>query len=158
MAVSDSGLTCEDIGKVESKASSFGGNGCSNGGHWELSYRGVYSGTASSRWTSRWTGDSTKHNRITLLDNYCSPGTNICGSKAACSGTEVDWDAKTTPDIYFVFRPEQIEFNSWSAGVEEAIREAVLEDSGKTADNIKVYVDNESLDSNSPETLPELKA
>ena len=98
MTVTESGLTCYDIGKVESKSSSSGGDACATDkSHWELSYNaGVYSGSC----VSTWSGGGTRHNYIDLEAGRYSPGTSVCGSQAACPDTKTDWDAGTAPNIY----------------------------------------------------------
>ncbi|KAF4433164.1 hypothetical protein F53441_13765 [Fusarium austroafricanum] len=143
MPVTSAGLTCVNLGKVESKASSSGGDVCATDeSHWQLSYNGgVYSGSASTRWR----GGGTRHNSIELDDKKYSPGTAVCGSEAACVDPSTDWDAGTTPDIYFVFRPEQKAKSSWSSGTLRAIKEAIFRDSKKAASGIEVHFMDEML-------------
>ncbi|KAL7948256.1 hypothetical protein V8C42DRAFT_313937 [Trichoderma barbatum] len=113
MWVSEAGLTCVDLGKVESKSSTtpFVDTCATDQSHWELSYNSAtYSGSVSSRWM----GGGAKHNYITFDKDKYSPGTTICGSKSACVGTDIDWDRGNAPDLYYVFRPQQQKaFNSW---------------------------------------------
>ncbi|KAH0435462.1 hypothetical protein CcaCcLH18_04854 [Colletotrichum camelliae] len=101
--VTEAGVTCTNIGKVESKSSSSGGDTCNTDrSFWELSYRaGAYSGSAKSQWV----GGGIWHNYIYLVEKSYSPGTGVCGTEALCPSTQSDWDAGTAPDEYFIFRP-----------------------------------------------------
>lgn len=98
VTVTTAGLSCTAIGKVESKSSSSGGDVCATDkSYWELSYdAGVYSGGC----VSRWIGGGSSHNYIEFVNGKYSPGTSVCGSQAACPGTQTDWDAGTAPNIY----------------------------------------------------------
>ncbi|EGR45998.1 uncharacterized protein TRIREDRAFT_110457 [Trichoderma reesei QM6a] len=128
MTVSEAGLTCVDLGKVESKSSStFFVDFCATDeSHWELSYNSPsssYSGSVSSRWR----GGGAKHNYIEFDKDKFSPGTSVCGTKSACVNTQIDWDSGSAPDIYYVFRPQQQQGKTWGAENMSAIESADVE-------------------------------
>ena len=106
MTVTDSGLTCSSVGKVQAKASSSGGDLCATDDSiWGISYNGgknnVYSGSTLSKWTSE--GFFLSKARVTLRQS--SKDTNICADRARCSGTDVYWQKSNTPNLYIIFHP-----------------------------------------------------
>ncbi|RMZ72852.1 hypothetical protein GMOD_00009904 [Pyrenophora seminiperda CCB06] len=91
--VSQSGLTCADIGYVH-EDSSF------QDSIWSLGYEvGAFSGFTSSVWTATWW-----NNKIQLKGE--SPETVVCGTKHKCKSTTLLWDEGTTGPIYIIFSPE----------------------------------------------------
>jgi len=106
-AVADKkGLTCVDIGRVQSKSISSGGDLCLTADSiWNLSYSAdnvrTGKGSTKSLWSNPLFGDNSVH----LEDR--SPGTVLCGSKNLCSGTELKWSGFGIPEIFFIFRPNE---------------------------------------------------
>ncbi|PTB67800.1 hypothetical protein BBK36DRAFT_1167104 [Trichoderma citrinoviride] len=131
MTVSEAGMTCVDLGKVESKSSNtmFFDFCSTDESHWELSYNSPsssYSGSVSSRWR----GGGLRHNYIEFDKDKYSAGTSVCGTKSACVDTQTNWDSGSEPDIYFVFRPQQQQGKTWAA---EGISAKEYADVGKAA-------------------------
>ncbi|KAL6860944.1 hypothetical protein J3F83DRAFT_717249 [Trichoderma novae-zelandiae] len=140
MTVSEAGLTCVDLGKVESKSSSsfFVDTCATDESHWELSYHSPPSSYSGSV-TSRWRGGGKRHNSIEFDKNKVSAGTSVCGTRSACVGTETDWDSGSSPDVYFVFRPQQ---QQWKDSASDGISAA---DEHDAADKVEVSHDQSDL-------------
>lgn len=107
-AVADkNGLTCVDIGRVQSKSISSGGDFCLTADSiWTLTYSADNvrnpKGSTRSQWSNPLFGD----NSVKLEDQ--SPGTVLCGSKEFCSKTEVEWSGSRIPEIFVIFEPDRV--------------------------------------------------
>ena len=106
MTVTNPGLTCTSVGKVESKASSTNGDLCATDDSiWGLSY--TITGTAYSGSTlTNWSHKPMRQNKVKLKDS--SPGTALCSNEALCEATEVQWSRHSTGTIYVIFKPAAV--------------------------------------------------
>ncbi|KAI3325199.1 hypothetical protein HD806DRAFT_469088 [Xylariaceae sp. AK1471] len=103
-----SGLSCGEIGYVEGKASSSGGDLCATDESiWNLAYNtnkipNAKSGSVRSRWRKLWGSET---NEISF--KAYTTGAQVCGSEALCSATDFYWSTDTKGPAYFIFQPDK---------------------------------------------------
>jgi len=103
VTASSAGVSCSDVGYVEEKGSSSGGDTCATDtSTWILSYSattGGYSGSTQAHMSHPFLG----HNHIELSNQ--SPDTYVCSTDNLCNSTKQQWDAGTTGPMYIIFEP-----------------------------------------------------
>lgn len=117
LIVKKEGVSCADIGTVEGKSSSSGGDLCATADSiWDLSYTisdSAYSGTTSSKWSH----PILSHQHITLV-NY-SKGTVVCPSDSLCVTTKQDWGSTKVGKVYIIFKPSSVDAEPGQSANEE---------------------------------------
>ncbi|KAF3283140.1 hypothetical protein TWF970_001125 [Orbilia oligospora] len=127
VTVSSAGITCAEIGYVEAKFSTSGGNLCATDpSYWNIGYsteklKIPKSGNIKSRWRKQW---GSPVNEITLKEG--PPGDMVCGSEPLCYSQIFTWDEGTAPNVYFIFQPDkqdsayiEVEYKEDSSPIEE---------------------------------------
>ncbi|KAF3161588.1 hypothetical protein TWF225_002715 [Orbilia oligospora] len=127
VTVSSSGITCANIGYVEAKFSSSGGDLCATDpSYWNIGYsteklKIPKSGNIKSRWRKQW---ASPVNEITVKEG--PPGNMVCGSEPLCYSQMFTWDEGTAPNVYFIFQPDkqdsayiEVEYKEDSSPIEE---------------------------------------
>ncbi|KAI0141724.1 hypothetical protein GGR57DRAFT_519979 [Xylariaceae sp. FL1272] len=103
--VSESGATCGEVGYVEAKASSSGGDLCaSDESIWNVLYYtkdlpSSKSGSVRSRWYKLTWSNA---NEITFKENEYIAGAMVCPTEALCSSTIFHWRSGSTGPAYLV--------------------------------------------------------
>lgn len=100
------GLTCVDVGTVQTKSNSSGGDFCLTADSiWTLAYSADnvnhQGGMTKSQWSNPLFGD----NSMELEDQ--APGTVVCGSESMCTQTEWKWRKRLVPEIFVIFKPNR---------------------------------------------------
>ena len=104
LKVTQGGVTCAPLGRIEQKSNDTGGDNCYglNSGRWMLAASGGdgnYSGTVQTELYYYFAGS----NHMRLLDDS-SPNINICYAPDKCTDKQIKWD-KGTGEVYLIFQP-----------------------------------------------------
>ncbi|KAI0412557.1 hypothetical protein F5X98DRAFT_391817 [Xylaria grammica] len=101
------GVSCGEIGYVEGKASSSGGDLCATDeSDWNLDYHTTgadseKTGSIRAAWRKEWGANT---NAINFRS--WTPGAVACSSEALCTATDFYWSTGTSGPVYFMFQPQ----------------------------------------------------
>ncbi|KAL2852059.1 hypothetical protein BJY01DRAFT_244675 [Aspergillus pseudoustus] len=122
--VTKAGMTCVSVGQVERKASTDWGDTCATDySKWTLSYEAL--GTSKSGSTLLNIQRSGSWNSYGNIFDY-SPDTRLCGSKVACSTTELYWEYWGWGPIYLLLDSDSYDCNEYSSSIRNTIEAAAF--------------------------------